>query len=240
MIVGIIPAKGKSKGIPGKNMKRFGGHPLIQWTINAAKRSERLDHIFVSTEDPAIKQNALSQNLQVLTRPPELSEDSVQVDEVMLFALRQLQWSGLNPSVVVVLQPTSPFRTAKHIDEAIDLYHEVNEGKRLFALNETVFSVYQPEKFHYKTSRGLGVPLGHNPEKRLGRQDTDPTEVVVENGAIYVVDADRLSNERTMRPTPMVPYTMGYWESLELDNELDWEIATHLLENRELMYADHR
>jgi CMP-N,N'-diacetyllegionaminic acid synthase len=240
MIAAIIPARGNSKGIPGKNMKEFGGAPLIQHTIHAAKHSRRLNRIFVSTEDSEIKDYSRKQNVEVLERPAPLSEDPVQVDEVILFVLRQLQWAGYDPSVVVVLQPTSPFRTDFHIDEAIDLYYSINEGKQFFAPNETVFSAYQPEKFHYDSVGGVAVPLGHNPEKRLGRQNIDPTEIVVENGAIYVVDVERLSNERTMRPIPMVPYAMGYWESLEVDNELDWEIAAHLLENRELMYADHR
>jgi CMP-N-acetylneuraminic acid synthetase len=220
-------------------MKLFGDLPLVQWTIHEAKHSERLDKAFISTEDHEIADWGFQQQIGVLERPPELSQDDVQVDEVILFSLRQLQWQGFNPSVIVVLQPTSPFRAARHIDEAVELYHELNNAKKPYELPDTVFSVYQPEKFHYNSVGGIAVPLGHNPEKRLGRQNIDPTDIVVENGAIYIVDTNRLSQERTMRPSPMVPYAMNYWESLEIDSDTDWEVAKNFLDNRESLYADN-
>lgn len=228
MIVGIIPARGSSKGIPEKNLKHFNGRPLVHWTMKAAAESELLDRVYLSSEDSRLLVLADNQRVFALERPPELSEDRVQVDEVSLFALRQIQWSGIEPTVVVVLQPTSPFRTSVHIDEAIELYQQINNTKQFYVPRDTVYSAYQPEKYHYLVDGGEAIPIGHNPVTRLGRQNIDPTEVVVENGAIYIVEAERLSNERTMRAQPMVPYDMSYWTSIEVDDDIDWMVAEHL------------
>jgi CMP-N,N'-diacetyllegionaminic acid synthase len=228
MIVGIIPARGSSKGIPEKNLKDFGGKALVRWTMEAAAKSELLDRVYLSSEDSRLLVLADNQRVFALERPPELSEDRVQVDEVTLFALRQLQWSGLEPTAVVVLQPTSPFRTSVHIDEAIQHYQNINESKYPYVPKDTVFSAYQPERYHYLSDTGVAIPIGHRPATRLGRQDIDPTEVVVENGAIYIVEAERLSSERTMRAQPMVSYDMPYWDSIEVDDDIDWMVAERL------------
>lgn len=236
MIVGIIPARGGSKGIPGKNLKELGGQKLLYYTIDAAVSSCQLDKIVVTTENDDIYHSTLSYrpSVDLFLRPKELSQDHVQVDEVILFALRQIEVRSYSPvELVVVLQPTSPFRTSKHIDEAIEQYRAVNTRSWPYAQNHTVFSAYQPNKYHYIMDGATAEPLDHNPEKRSGRQFSDPPDIAVENGAIYVVDANRLSNERTFRAQPMSPYFMDYWESLEIDSMGDWHLAEAYLDNKD-------
>jgi len=235
MIVGIIPARGGSKGIPGKNLKELGKKKLINYTIDAAIHSGYLDDIIVSTEDESISDSVVSNfspAVDVNQRPSCLAQDHVQVDEVVLYTLRQLELAGLDIELVVVLQPTSPFRTARHVDEAIRQYRAVNTNTWPLAQNHTVFSAYQPDGYAYMMDGATALPIDHNPEKRTGRQYEDPPDLAIENGAIYVVDAKRLSSERTFRAQPMSPYFMGYWESMEIDNMGDWFLAEAYLENK--------
>jgi CMP-N,N'-diacetyllegionaminic acid synthase len=235
MIVGIIPARGGSKGIPGKNLKELGKKHLIDYTIDAAINSRLINQIEVSSEDDGILDSVYSYRgaVNTLRRPFELAQDHVQVDEVVLYVLRQLEIRGRDAiELVVVLQPTSPFRTGKHIDEAIEQYRAVNTKTWPLAQNHTVFSAYQPEGYAYMMAGATALPIDHNPEKRSGRQYEDPPDLAIENGAIYVVDAKRLSSERTFRAQPMSPYFMGYWESMEIDNMGDWFLAEAYLENK--------
>lgn len=231
MNVGLIPARGNSKGIPGKNLKELDGRPLLQWTIDAACDSA-LDVVVVTTEDKSIKEwckgLVIKSGFGVLDRPMELSQDHVQVDEVALFSLRQLQQMGLfDIKTLTVLQPTSPFRSSQHIDEALDLYLGINKHK----YQGMVFSCRMDSSYHYTSlESGFCLPIEHKPQQRLGRQDREPDELLLtENGAIYVVSAEEFSRTRTMRSDPMIPYCMDDISSLELDTRMDWLLAEAII-----------
>ena len=115
-VLALVPARGGSKGIPGKNIIPLGGKPLIAWTIEAAKAVDTIDRLIVSTDDEAIAHVAQDYKCEVpFLRPPELAEDETAGIDVVLHALDELDYFD----VIVLLQPTSPFRTAAQIDEAI-------------------------------------------------------------------------------------------------------------------------
>ena len=122
-ILGLITARGGSKGIPGKNIKPLAGKPLIAWTIEAANNSRLLSQVIVSTDDNEIARSAQAWGAEVpFKRPEELAQDQSSHLDVVLHALQwyQLQHRAL-PEYVMLLQPTSPLRTANDIDAAISL-----------------------------------------------------------------------------------------------------------------------
>ena len=126
MILGVIPARGGSKGIPRKNIKNLFNKPLIQWSIEAAQKSKLLDRFIVSTDDDEIA--AISENLdaEVLIRSPELATDDATTVSVLQSVLEQI-----NASSIVLLQPTSPIRVDNLIDKAIEKYLESKDADSL-------------------------------------------------------------------------------------------------------------
>ena len=114
MILGVIPARGGSKRIHYKNLRMLAGKPLLQWTLEAARESKRLDRIVVSTEDAKIADFASTRGVEVLDRPAELATDDATTAQVLQHAVE-----ALDPDIVVLLQPTSPIRFHGIIDRAI-------------------------------------------------------------------------------------------------------------------------
>lgn len=114
MILGLIPARGGSKGVPNKNIKMINGKPLIVWTIERAKQSRLLDKIIVSTESEAIAKIARENGAKVLKRPEYLATDTASTQDVMVHALQNYP-----ADILVLLQPTSPYRSEGLIDECI-------------------------------------------------------------------------------------------------------------------------
>ncbi|MBO6178028.1 MAG: acylneuraminate cytidylyltransferase family protein [Selenomonadaceae bacterium] len=115
MILGLIPARGGSKGVPRKNIKIINGKPLIVWTIEKAKKSKLIDKIVVSTDDEEIGRVAMEYGVEVLKRPKELANDTASTQDVMVHALEHFPADTL-----VLLQPTSPCRSEGLIDECIE------------------------------------------------------------------------------------------------------------------------
>ncbi|MDI6743337.1 MAG: acylneuraminate cytidylyltransferase family protein [Smithella sp.] len=117
MILGVIPARGGSKGIPRKNIKMIAGKPLIVWTIEAARKSKLIDRFVVSTEDPEIARIARENGAEVLDRPADLT-----TDEASTLAVLQQVLSIILADIVVLLQPTSPVRDPDLIDKCIERF----------------------------------------------------------------------------------------------------------------------
>ena len=117
MILGLIPARGGSKGVPGKNVKSIYGRPLIAWTIMRARESERIDRIIVSTDSDDIAKVAIDCGVEVLKRPEYLASDTASTQDVMVHSLQNYPADTL-----VLLQPTSPFRSKGLIDRCIDQF----------------------------------------------------------------------------------------------------------------------
>lgn len=219
MNVAIIPARGNSKGIPRKNLKLLNGSPLISWTIGPAKLSGCFEYIAVTSEDTEILKIASDNEVMGILRPPYLSSDIVQTGEVCLDALRQLQMVNINPDMVTILQPTSPFRTAQHIIDAVGIF--ANDKA-----HRTVISVYKSYKYHWHGNS----PLYHNPERRLGRQQEHDMEMFVENGAVYCCDSGKFSRVGQYRVAPYLIYQMPERNGLELDSMEDWWLAEAMIE----------
>lgn len=119
MILGLIPARGGSKGVPGKNIKMINGKPLIVWTIEKALQSKKIDKVIVSTDSEEIAEISRNAGAIVLKRPVELATDTASTQDVMVHALQ-----SYSADILVLLQPTSPYRSKGLIDECIDEFIE--------------------------------------------------------------------------------------------------------------------
>ncbi len=180
-ILGLIPARGGSKGIPGKNLYPVMGKPLLQYTLEAAKRSRRLTRLMLSSEDAAIRRFAAGHGVACdYRRPATLATDEATTLEVVLHALQWLEMRGRLPDVLVLLQPTSPLRTADHIDAAI--------GQFLATPAESLVSVHpmreHPWKSLERTSGGWRFLAP--PEGITGRRQDYPQRYYTINGALYI------------------------------------------------------
>lgn len=214
-VLGIIPARGGSKGVPRKNVRMLGGKPLICHSIDAAKASKSVSHFLVSTDNPEITEVAKSWGAEVLPRPAELAQDTTPMPDVIHHVLRE-RGSGFD--IILLLQPTCPQRTSEDIDAALALF---NDSKV-----QSVMSVYQVEDHHpgrmYKVAGGRLAPLF--PELIAARRQDLPA-IFHRNGAIYACRVDHFKRTGFLWDEQPVPYVMPRDRSLNIDDPFDFEIA---------------
>ena len=121
-VLAIIPARGGSKGIPGKNIKLLASEPLLAYSIKAAQNSKFVSRTIVSTECKEIKDISISYGVEVIDRPIELAQDETKTAPVLLHVLNELEKQNYKPDVVVLLQATCPLRDENELDEAFDIF----------------------------------------------------------------------------------------------------------------------
>jgi CMP-N-acetylneuraminic acid synthetase len=214
MILGLIPARGGSKGIPRKNLALVAGRPLLAWTVAAAQEARTLMQLVVSTDDDEI---AAVAGIDVLRRPQELAADDTPMLDVVRHAVEQLA-----PEVVVVLQPTSPLRRAEHIDAAVTLLHE--SGADAVVSVVEVPHRYRPDSL--MALEGARVaPLGETRDRHT------KDRVYARNGpAVLVLRADRLGDD--LYGGDCRPFLMDDRDSLDVDSPFELELADLLLRAR--------
>lgn len=221
-VLAIIPARGGSKGVKRKNIREVGGKPLIQHTIDAAKGSTRLDRFVGSTDDAEIAGVMTSLGCEVLERPKELAGDKTPMAPVIANAIEQLAARGERFEIIVLLQPTAPFRISADIDEAVRAL--IESGR------DTLVSVYQVDDHHpsrmYTLEEQCLVPVMAEPESRL-RQDLPP--VFHRNGAVYAARARYFEATGKLTSDCAVPYIMPIDRSANIDNETDLAFADFLM-----------
>ncbi len=223
--LGIIPARGGSKGVPRKNIRPVAGRPLIGYTIAAAAGSQLLTHYVVSTDDDEIAAVARAEGAPVLRRPPELAADDMPMLGVLQHALRERAAAGDHYDAVVVLQPTTPLRQPADIDSSLRMLMDGDA--------DSVVSVYVVEDHHparmYRLVDGCLEPYEHEPPGRL-RQALAP--VYHRNGAIYACWT-RLLDQGLLLGGRLRPYLMPRARSVNIDDELDLALADCLLSRTE-------
>ena len=186
-ILAIIPARGGSKGIPGKNIKPLAGKPLIAYTIEASLKSKYITRTVVSTEDGRIKEAALAFGAEVVDRPAELAQDVTKTAPVLLQVLDELEKTGYKPDITVLLQCTCPLRDEKQIDEAFELFFN-SDCDSVFAARPMGVTHALWRKNLDGTYEGL-YDYRHRPR----RQDTDlHLPMYCETGATYIIRTDVL------------------------------------------------
>lgn len=214
--LGLITARGGSKGVPGKNVRPLGGRPLIQWTVDSATRSQSIGRLVLSTDDDAIADAARAAGCDVpFMRPAELATDETGSAAVIRHALETL-----NPTqeIVVLLQPTSPFRSAADIDGCVERLIEA--GAPLCV--SVVRADPPPEHVYRVTETGRMIPVLSN-ASAARRQDLAPAFAL--NGAIYAFRRDWFMDTGELDYAEAVAHEMPAERSLDIDTMLDFEIA---------------
>ena len=218
-ILVIIPARGGSKGIPHKNIKPLNGKPLIYYTIDCARAICSDEDICVSTDDDEIMQVVEDYGLKVpFKRPDELATDIAGTYEVLLHALDFYEKQGRHYDVVVLLQNTSPFRTAEHVEEALKLY--TPEVDMVVSVKECAANPYYCV-FEENQDGYLHVCKGDGTIFR--RQDAP--KVYEYNGAIYIMNSETLKITHMHKMQKRVKYVMDDTSSFDLDTMWDWQMA---------------
>lgn len=214
----VIPARGGSKGIPRKNIKPLGGRPLIQWTIDEARKIFPDEIIYVSTDDLEIKNVAEECGLKVpFLRPIELASDTAGTYEVLLHAVQFYEENGYYPDVLILLQPTSPFRTSNHIEDAMTLFSRNID--MVVSVKETNANPY----YVLMEENQDGFLIKSKQSNSIRRQDTPKVWEI--NGAIYIINVNTLKEKPLNQFSKVKKYVMNEVSSHDIDVELDWLVA---------------
>jgi CMP-N,N'-diacetyllegionaminic acid synthase len=236
-VLGIITARGGSKGIPGKNLKLLGGRPLIDYSIDAANDTP-LDRLICSTEDPKIADAARSLGCEVpFMRPAELARDETPHLPVILHAVEWMRDHGhYRPDAVVILQPTSPLRSAADIAAALRML-ELSGADSVVSVNEVTAHAH-PMRMLRVDDQGLATLFvnGDPVRRRINRRQDLPKAWVM-NGAVYACRTDVLfAAEPSLYGDRVVAYPMPPERSISIDDQEDWAAAERALANQP---ADH-
>ncbi|MDH3521516.1 MAG: acylneuraminate cytidylyltransferase family protein [Myxococcales bacterium] len=217
--VAIIPARGGSKGLPGKNLRELAGRPLIAHTIAAALESAAFARVVVSSEDPAILEAARTHGAETLERPPELASDTASSLDVLSHALHELAAEGER---YALLQPTSPLRNATHILEAI----EAMSRRGAASLVSVTENRHPPHRSLVLDPDGQAQPLFDWADLTRPRQLLPKT--YHPNGAIYLGEAELYLKDQNLFAAPLALYEMSEEASIDIDVEADLDRAARV------------
>lgn len=218
-ILGLIPARGGSKGIPKKNLKLIAGKPLIEWTIESALKSKYISSVVVSTEDLEIAEVAKCSGAQIpFLRPAELATDHSPGIDPVLHALDYLP----EFDYVILLQPTSPLRTQLEIDDCIEFAIQ-NNAKSVVSVCEA----YENPYWMFRLDDSFKMTKLLSSEDITRRQDAPITYSL--NGSIYFSDVSYLRLMKKFITEETLAFPMKKEVSVDIDDMVDWKLAEILL-----------
>lgn len=222
MKIAIIPARGGSKRLPGKNIKLLGGKPLIAWTIEAAIKSNVFDRVFVSTDSQEIADISKKYGAEVpFLRPEYLASDTATTNDVITHLVDWFESEyNKTTSIIAVLQPTSPFRNAKHIVEAIK---EMNDKSAKAIIS--VCRLEHPIQFCNQLGPDGSMAGFVNVRNIKRTQDLEPTYRL--NGALYIFDRDYVNRMQDLYSEGTFAYIMSSKLSIDIDTQEDFDLADH-------------
>ncbi|MEZ7892861.1 MAG: acylneuraminate cytidylyltransferase family protein [Candidatus Wallbacteria bacterium] len=222
-ILALIPARGGSKGLPGKNIIDLCGKPLIAWTISEAHKSKYIDKTILSSEDNAIINVAIKYGCEVpFIRPAELSADDVSGMAPVLHSIEK--FPGYD--YIVLLQPTSPLRNCEDIDKCIELCIN-NKMNSCVSVSEPDHSPYWMYSIN---SESKLVPLFEKESEISRRQDLP--EAYMLNGAVYVAKINWFLKTKTFFDKNTMAYIMQRERSVDIDNKIDLELAKIIISEK--------
>jgi len=230
-ILGIITARGGSKGVPGKNLKLLAGRPLLAYTVDSARACLALDRVILSTEDETIAAAGRSLGVEVpFIRPAELSRDDTPHLPVIQHAAAWMRdQQGYRPDAVMVLQPTSPLRTAADIAAAIALL-ESSGADSVVSVSEVPTHSHPSRTLRVDaTGHAVLFATGEPVRKRINRRQDLPDAWVM-NGAIYACRTATLDGpDPSLYGDRVVAYRMPHERSISIDDMNDWAEAERAL-----------
>ena len=223
-VLGLITARGGSKGVLGKNVKQLAGKPLIVWTIEAALESGRIDRLILSTDSNEIANVAKAVGCDVpFMRPPALATDTATSNDVIRHALKEI---NSNDDRVVLLQPTSPLRSPQDIVGCLDA-QAASDGP--FAVSVCIADPPPEYIFQIGTDQRLS-PVIEGP-RASRRQDLSMSYAL--NGAVYVFERTWFLASGGLQIADAVPYVMPAERSIDIDTEMDFMFAEMCMARRE-------
>jgi N-acylneuraminate cytidylyltransferase len=223
-VLGVVPARGGSKGVPRKNIKPLGGKSLIQRAYECGLASGVLDRIILSTDSLEIAELSRYIGLEVpFIRPLEYASDNSSMIDVVIHAVGALEETGYRPDAIALLQPTCPLRKPEHIIKAVSVLKN----------NDSVCSVTTLPIFPHYIMRigedGFLKYLMTGGEKYTRRQDVP--KVYLRVGVIYLTRTSVIMEQKSFYGTKCAPIIINYEDSLNIDSLEDWSEAERLLQN---------
>ncbi len=219
--LGIVPARGGSKRLPRKNMLDLCGKPLIAWSIEAGLNSKYIDKVVVSSDDDEILNISSNFGAETIKRPAELASDTATTFDAIKHTIENVE----KYDYIVLLQPTSPLRNAKHIDEAIELL-EIKNADAVVSVCEMDHS-----PLWSNTLPNDGNMRGFLREEILNKRSQDLEKYYRLNGAIYICKTEKLlENKSFFLKDNIFAYIMDRKSSVDIDEEIDFKMAEVLME----------
>lgn len=227
-VLGLVTARGGSKGLPGKNIKPLHGKPLIAWTIEAAHQSFLIDDLIVSTDCEKIADIARCTGAEVpFLRPAEFAADTSTSFDAIKHALDWLKKDGRSYEYIVLLEPTSPLREATDIDNAL---------QNMIAKNATAIvgvcktETMHPEFMYRKNKLGRLTAFIEKENKALRRQDID--DLFFLEGSVYASKVDTFLDEKGFYHAGTLGYEVPKWKSPEIDDEIDFLFIEAIMQHK--------
>lgn len=225
-MLAIIPARGGSKGVHGKNIKELCGKPLIAYTIEAARKAEEIDRVVVTTDSQEIAEVALQYGAEIpFMRPSYLAGDDSSAVDVYLHAVEFLEErDGIRADKFAVLLPTAPLRDAYDIDLAIRTMK-----KNICTTLISVVEADVPVSWYYRMNENMVIKnAGFDVDNAIKNRQMN-CKYYVPNGAIYLLDYRLLKTKRTYYTDDTIGYVMEKRKSVDIDTESDFEYAEYLM-----------
>jgi N-acylneuraminate cytidylyltransferase len=218
----IIPARGGSKRLPGKNIMPLAGKPLLAYSVEHAVNSGMVDRTVVSTDDPDIGATAEDFGAEVIVRPRELSIDTATSESALVHALDHVEQQGYETDLIVFLQCTSPVRRSDDIDKAIQTLLD-SEADSLFSAALSWARIWRrsEEKFH---------PLNYDYKNRKREQESE--DEFLENGSIYVFRPWVLREQNNRLGGKIAVYEMDFWASFQIDSQEDLDLCEWIIRQK--------
>ena len=227
-VLAIVPARGGSKGVPGKNLRPLAGRTLLDYTAAAARQSGVIDRVVLTTDDAAVADAGRAAGLEVpFLRPAALAQDDTPMLPVLKHAIGALISDGWTPELVVLLQPTSPLRTPAHVRAAVDLLRSSGA--------DSVVTVVEVPKhlspdYVMKIEDGVLRPFLPEGARISRRQDVRPA--YSRDGTVYAFRRDTVERFDSIYGDDCRPLVIDAAESLSIDTPEDWAAAERILEAR--------
>ena len=229
-VLALIPARGGSRRLPGKNLLKLCGEPITVWSIKAAQQSKYVDRIVVSTDSDEIAEVARAAGADVpFMRPNYLASDTASSLDVVNHALNELNQKGQCYEFIVLLQPTSPLRTSKHIDESFELLQS-KDADAIVGVTE----LDHPIELTNRLPDDFSMKGFFTTDSHLRSQDFPKRYRV--NGAIYLVRVESLIKENTIFLSDRIyAYKMDREVSVDIDTTYDLKLADALFDRDEFI-----
>lgn len=228
-VLGIITARGGSKGIPNKNIRLVAGKPLISYSVEAAKSSQMLSDFILSTDSEEIANCASEYGLNTIDlRPSIYATDTARNIDVVIYEIKKYEQNhNITVDIVVLLQPTAPMRTSKDIDKALQIFHE-NEGQSLISVYKANFA--HPQIMYYLSNQRAKPVLSD--VKEINRRQ-EFRDVYVRNGALYIATRNQLVLRENLIGENSLIYEMPRSRSINIDEPYDLELAEWMMSRNE-------